>query len=229
VTGKPLKVKRFFRNPAEEVLVKICGIKNEMEAEAAIASGADALGFNLYPASKRFLDWRRAENWIRQLPLEIARVAILVNPSPADFLAIIQEETFDAIQLHGDETPDFFKIVPENSKPLIKAFRVKDRSSLANAESYPVFAFLLDSWQIGHFGGTGKEFDWAVLGGVILNKPIIAAGGLNPQNVGKAVRQLRPHAVDVASGVEDSTGRKQEARMREFVLAAKAPQKSRVA
>jgi phosphoribosylanthranilate isomerase len=221
VTANPLNVKRFFRNPLGSVHVKICGIKNETEAFAAIASGADALGFNLYPGSKRFLDLRREENWIRALPPEISRIAVLVNPPIEDVLALIDSDTFDAIQLHGDESPEFIKAISRGSKPLIKAFRLKNRSTLKDAESYPVFAFLLDSYRDGLFGGTGERFDWEIMDTASLSKPVVVAGGLTAENVGELVRLFRPHAVDVASGVENSEGRKEEPKIREFVLAAK--------
>ena len=221
MTGNPLSVKRFFRNPLKSVHVKICGIKNETEAMAAIASDADALGFNLYSGSKRFLDLRREEDWIRALPPEITRIAVLVNPPIDEVLALSESDTFDAIQLHGDESPDFFKAISHGSKPLIKAFRLKNRSTLKDAEIYPVFAFLLDSYRDGFFGGTGERFDWAILDAISRSKPIVIAGGLTAENVGELVRLFRPHAVDVASGVENNQGRKEEIKIREFVLAAK--------
>jgi phosphoribosylanthranilate isomerase len=221
VTCNPLKVKRFFRDPPEGVCVKICGVRNEAEAEAAIASGADALGFNLYPGSKRFVDLRCEKNWIRQLRADISRIAVVVNPPIKDVLAIVEEDTFDAIQFHGDELPDFFEMIPPNSKPLIKAFRMRNRATLKDAANYPVFAFLLDSYRDGFFGGTGERFDWRIMKQVTLNKPVVLAGGLTAANVGEAVRMFRPHAVDVASGVENSDGRKEERKIREFVQAAK--------
>jgi len=188
---------------------------------AAIASDADALGFNLYSGSKRFLDLCREEDWIRALPPEITRIAVLVNPPIEDVLALSESDTFDAIQLHGDESPDFFKAISHGSKPLIKAFRLKNRSTLKDAEIYPVFAFLLDSYRDGFFGGTGERFDWAILDAISRSKPIVIAGGLTAENVGELVRLFRPHAVDVASGVENNQGRKEEIKIREFVLAAK--------
>jgi len=221
VTCNPLKVKRFFRDPSEGVRVKICGVRNEAEAEAAIASGADALGFNLYPGSKRFVDLRCEKNWIRQLRTDISRIAVLVNPPIKDVLTLVEDDTFDAIQFHGDELPEFFEMIPPNSKPLIKAFRIRNRATLEDAGSYPVFAFLLDSYRNGFFGGTGERFDWRIINQVTLNKPVVLAGGLTAENVGEAVRLFRPHAVDVASGVENSEGRKEERKIREFVQAVK--------
>jgi len=221
VTCNPLKVKRFFRDPSEGVRVKICGVRNEAEAEAAIASGADALGFNLYPGSKRFVDLRCEKNWIRQLRTDISRIAVLVNPPIKDVLTLVEDDTFDAIQFHGDELPEFFELIPPNSKPLIKAFRIRNRATLEDAGSYPVFAFLLDSYRDGFFGGTGERFDWRIINQVTLNKPVVLAGGLTAENVGEAVRLFRPHAVDVASGVENSEGRKEERKIREFVQAVK--------
>jgi phosphoribosylanthranilate isomerase len=216
-----LKVKRFFRDPSEGVCVKICGVRNEAEAEAAIAGGADALGFNLYPGSKRFLDLPGQKRWIRQLRPDISRIAVLVNPPIKDVLALVEDDTFDAIQFHGDELPDFFEMIPPNSKPFIKAFRMKNHATLKDAGSYPVFAFLLDSYRDGSFGGTGERFDWRIMKQVTLNKPVVLAGGLTAENVGEAVRIFRPHAVDVVSGVENREGRKEEDKIREFVQAAK--------
>jgi phosphoribosylanthranilate isomerase len=221
VTANPLSVKRFFRNRSGSVYVKICGIKNEAEARAAIASGADALGFNLYTGSRRFVELRREEVWIRELPADISRIAVLVNPPIKDLLDLIENDAFDAIQLHGDEPPEFFELIPQASKPLIKAFRVKNLATLKDAQSYPVFAFLLDSFCEGSFGGTGERFDWKMLRAVTLSKPILIAGGLTADNVGEVVRMFRPHAVDVASGVENIEGQKDESKMREFVNAAK--------
>jgi len=221
VTCNPLKVKRFFRDQPEGVCVKICGVRNEAEAQAAIAGGADALGFNLYRGSKRFLDLRCEKNWIRQLRTDISRIAVLVNPPIKDVLALVEDDTFDAIQFHGDELPDFFEMIPPTSKPLIKAFRMKNRAALENAGSYPVFAFLLDSYRDGFFGGTGERFDWRMMDQVTLNRPVVLAGGLTAENVGEAVRLFRPHAVDVASGVENREGRKEEHKIREFVQAAR--------
>jgi phosphoribosylanthranilate isomerase len=221
VKGNPLNVKRFFRDSSGGVHVKICGIKNEAEATAAIAAGADALGFNLYCGSKRFLDLRREVVWIRELPAEISRIAVLVNPAISDVLALIEDDVFDAIQLHGDESPEFFQSIPQNSKPLIKAFRIKDRATLKDAQSYPVFAFLFDAHREGSFGGTGQRFDWRVLEAATFNKPVVVAGGLTAENVEEAVKFFKPYAVDVAGGVENDDGRKEEAKIREFVRAAK--------
>ena len=221
VTANPLNVKRFFRNRSGSVYVKICGIKDEAEARAAVASGADALGFNLYTGSRRFVDLRREEVWIRELPADISRIAVLVNPPIRDLLALVENDVFDAIQLHGDEPPEFFKLIRQESKPLIKAFRVKNLATLKDAPRYPVFAFLLDSFREGSFGGTGERFDWEMLRAVTLGKPVLVAGGLTADNVGEVVRMFRPHAVDVASGVENIEGRKDESKMREFVNAAK--------
>ena len=220
--GKPLNLKRFFRTPSNDVHVKICGIKNETEAKAAIASGADALGFNLYAGSKRFLDLHREQTWIRNLPAEVSRIAVLVNPSIKDVLTLIEDDVFDAIQFHGDELPEFFRLIPQHSKPLIKALRIKNRATLKDAQSYPVFAILLDNYREGFFGGTGERFDWSLLDVTVFTKPVVVAGGLTVDNVAEAVRLFRPHAVDVAGGVEDNQGRKEEARIREFIRAAKS-------
>jgi phosphoribosylanthranilate isomerase len=156
------------------------------------------------------------------LRTDVSRIAVLVNSPIKDVLALVEDDTFDAIQFNGDELPDFFEMISPSSKPLIKAFRMRNRATLKDVGSYPVFAFLLDSYRDGFFGGTGERFDWQIMNQVTLNKPIVLAGGLTAKNVGEAVRLFRPHAVDVASGVENREGRKEEHKIREFVQAAKS-------
>ena len=213
-------MKRFFDKDSDRVFVKFCGIRNELDARAAIECGADALGFNLYPGSTRFIQWQREQAWIRELPAEISRIAVVVNPTLDEAWRLLEMDIFDGLQLHGEESREFCESLANNHKPVLKALRLKNVELLQRLSDYPVFGFLLDSHREGAFGGTGERFEWTLLKRAHLDKPLIVAGGLTPENVGNAVRELRPHAVDVATGIENEGGGKDRKKMQDFVAAA---------
>ena len=203
------------------VRVKICGLTNERDALAAIEAGADALGFNGFSGSKRFLDLRAASSWISQLPPFVARVAVLVNPTVAEAESIRALPGIDWLQFHGDETPEFCRRFAD--KPFIKALPARDRAGLAQCGEYgqPI---LLDAFVPGAFGGTGQLIDLDLAAEFVRQHPrlrVILSGGLTPSNVGDAVRAVRPYAVDVASGVESQPGMKDPSRMLDFITTAK--------
>jgi phosphoribosylanthranilate isomerase len=220
VTANSFNTKRFFGKDSNRVFVKFCGIKNELDARAAIECGADALGFNLYPGSTRFIQWQREQAWIRELPAEISRIAVVVNPTLDEAWRLLEMDIFDGLQLHGEESREFCESLANNHKPVLKALRLKNVELLQRLSDYPVFGFLLDSHREGAFGGTGERFEWTLLKRAYLDKPLIVAGGLTPENVGNAVRELRPHAVDVATGIENEGGGKDRKKMQDFVAAA---------
>jgi phosphoribosylanthranilate isomerase len=220
MTANSFNTKRFFRKDSDRVFVKFCGIKNELDARAAIECGADALGFNLYPGSTRFIQWQREQAWIRELPAEISRIAVVVNPTLDEAWRLLEMDIFDGLQLHGEESREFCESLANNHKPVLKALRLKNVELLQRLSDYPVFGFLLDSHREGAFGGTGERFEWTLLKRAHLDKPLIVAGGLTPENVGNAVRELRPHAVDVATGIENEGGGKDRKKMQDFVAAA---------
>lgn len=200
--------------------VKICGVKSEADAIAAIECGADALGFNLYRGSTRYIQWQKDAAWIRELPAEVSRIAVVVN-SPLDEVSqLLEMDLFDGLQLHGDESREYCEALAKCRKPLLKAVRLTTVELLERIRDYPVFGLLVDSYREGAFGGTGERFDWTRLKGMKFEKPLIVAGGLTPENVAEAVRVIRPYAVDVASGVENSDGSKDRKKMEDFVLAA---------
>jgi phosphoribosylanthranilate isomerase len=201
--------------------VKICGVKNEPDALAAIEAGADALGFNLYPGSKRYIQWKKEAAWIRDLPAEIARIAVIVNWTLDEARQLLELDLFDGLQLHGEESEEFCQSLITFRKPVIKAVRLTTVEDLERVRGYPVFGFLIDSHRDGALGGTGERFDWSLLRRVRFEKPLIVAGGLTPANVAAAVREMRPYAVDVASGVENRDGLKDKKKMEDFVLAAR--------
>ncbi|MDD5351382.1 MAG: phosphoribosylanthranilate isomerase [Chthoniobacteraceae bacterium] len=205
-----------------KVRIKICGITNPGDAEAAIEAGADALGFNGFPGSKRFLDLRAASGWIAQLPPFVTRVAVLVNPAEQEVRAVAALPGIDRLQFHGHETPEF--CAPFAGGGFVKALAAKDREALELASRYATRSILLDAFVPGAFGGTGKVIDWALAAAFVREHPflrVILSGGLTPENAAEAVRAVRPYAVDVASGVESHPCKKDPSRMRDFIAAVR--------
>ncbi len=199
------------------ILVKICGITNWPDAKAACEAGANMLGFNFYEKSLRRVSTVEAATMRAKLPGGVEPVGIFVNAKPAEILSLHGFVRFNAAQLHGDETP---AIVSEVTRtvPVIKAFRVAADFPLSTLDKYhDAFAFLLDGARAGQFGGTGAGADWNVARRAVAAHRIILAGGLTPENVGAAIRSVRPYAVDVASGIESKPGKKDHARMKEFI------------
>jgi phosphoribosylanthranilate isomerase len=198
------------------VKVKICGITNQRDAAAAIAAGADALGFVFWAASPRAVSVTAAADISASLPPFVARVGVFVDPEPEYLRRAVSEAGLDVVQLHGDELE---QTCLSAGRPYIKAFRVNAPfDAAAAADRYPsAAAFLLDSDRAGFKGGTGVAFDWHFWPPVSA-KPLILAGGLTPANVADAIGRLRPYAVDVSGGVEGGIkGCKDADRMAQFV------------
>lgn len=202
------------------VRIKVCGITNARDALAAVEAGADALGFMFFEQSARHIPGGAAAAIIRELPPFIARVGVFVNPTEAAVRACIQQTGIDTLQFHGDEPPAFCRLFGLKA---IKAFRVQDESSLLALPGYAQETWLLDSYMPGQLGGTGKKFNWDLARSAVrLNGRVILAGGLTPENVAEAVKQVRPYAVDVSSGVESAPGKKEMAKMSAFVAAVRS-------
>jgi phosphoribosylanthranilate isomerase len=197
--------------------IKICGITRLEDALAAARLGADALGFNFWPRSKRYVAPVEARKIVRRLPSFVTPVGVFVDPSRDEVLGADDASGVAVAQLHGDEPPELCISLP---LPVLKAIRVADRHSLAALVSYEVQGFLLDAPTPG-YGGSGEIFDWALAAEVARELPIVLAGGLGPDNIAEAVRAVRPWAVDVASGVERAPGVKDHDRMRLFVERAR--------
>jgi phosphoribosylanthranilate isomerase len=197
--------------------VKICGITRTADALAAIAAGADALGFMFYPPSPRHLEFDAARAIMAALPPLVTRVGVFVNPTES-FVRQAIAAGVDTLQFHGEETPEFCGCFGLKT---IKAFRVRNADSLAECPRHPKSAWLLDSFVPGQPGGTGACFNWELAKTAAQVHTVILAGGLTPQNVAEAVRQVRPYAVDVSSGVEATPGQKDLAKIRAFIDAAK--------
>jgi phosphoribosylanthranilate isomerase len=199
------------------ILVKICGITNWPDAKAACDAGANMLGFNFYEKSLRRVSTVEAATMRAKLPSGVQAVGLFVNAKPAEINSLHAFVRFTAAQLHGDEPPG---IVSEVSRtvPVIKAFRVAADFPLSTLDKYhDAFAFLLDGSRAGQFGGTGASADWNVARRAVAAHRIILAGGLTPENVGAAIRSVRPYAVDVAGGVESKPGKKDHAKLQAFI------------
>ncbi len=205
------------------MFVKICGITNPTDAEAVIAAGADALGFNFWPGSERYLKLAAAAEWIRELPDTIIRVAVLVNPTPAYAKEIAAICGIDLLQLHGAESPDFCLSLVEAQVPLWKAIPMTGPDM--PLPDFHTNRLLLDTGVGPKFGGTGTSFPWSWARHLIVANPsreFILAGGLSLENVAEAINQARPFGVDVASGVEARPGRKDIYKVRDFITAARS-------
>lgn len=200
------------------VKVKICGITNLEDAQAAAEAGADALGFVFYPDSPRFIDPGNARAIIAKLPVFITSVGVFVDESEELIRRIIREGGIQILQFHGSESP---VLCTRFREKVIKAIRIKDEESISEMQMYDVDTFLLDTYLDCAKGGTGKTFNWKYAEMAKENGRIILSGGLNPSNIGDAVRKLKPYGVDVSSGVEISPGKKDHVKIREFVREAK--------
>ncbi len=203
--------------PARGVRVKICGVTRLEDALAAVRLGADALGFNFWPRSKRFVAPETAGAIVRRLPPGIAAFGVFVDPTRDEVLAAVAASGVGVAQLHGDEPPELCLSLPV---PVVKAVRIASSRDLAQLASYEVRAFLFDAPSAG-YGGSGATCDWSLAAEVARELPVLLAGGLAPDNVAEAVRTVRPLGVDVASGVESAPGVKDVARMEAFIRAAK--------
>lgn len=187
------------------VKLKVCGITSPADALQAIEFGADYLGFNFYPRSPRYLPPERAREIVEGLPERIIPVGIFVNEeSPGEVLRLMRESGVRLAQLHGDEDADYCAAV--GADRVIKAFRVGHDFQPSRVMEYPVTAVLLDGFDPRLFGGTGKTVDRAIAAIVARQTKVFLAGGLGPENILEAVRQVRPYAVDVNSGVESAPG-----------------------
>ena len=200
------------------VRVKICGITSKKDAFAAVGYGADALGFVFFPGSPRCISPRDARAIIAELPPFVTTVGLFVNEDCTRITETVEFCGLDATQLHGDEAPEGCFFPPHR---VIKALRVRDKSSLVPMDHYKVSAFLLDSYVQGTYGGTGHTFNWELAAEASSRYPVILAGGLTPENVAEAVATVRPYAVDVSSGVELSPGCKDPEKVAAFIRNAK--------
>ncbi len=214
----------MFGAATENVRVKICGITSREDAEMAVALGADALGFNLWRGSKRFIDLEKASAWIRELPASVARIAVMVRPAIVEAETVLTLPFFDAVQFHGGEDEKFCAHFASRGFPFIKAIPMDEAALMENPARFGTRFVLLDTASPRGFGGTGELIDLAGAEKFVTRHPdlsVILSGGLTPSNVADAVARVRPRAVDVASGVESAPGRKDAALVAEFIRASR--------
>ena len=198
--------------------VKICGITNLDDALAAVEFGADAIGFVFVPNTPRYIEPAKAAEIIARLPPFVTTVGLFVNDSQEHIKQIADQCKLSALQLHGQESPDFCL---QFNRKVIKAFRIKNKEILTALPKYTVSAYLLDTYVKGAMGGTGVTFDWSLALEAKKYGLVILAGGLNPGNVAEAIQQVHPYGVDVSSGVEAEPGKKDHGKMKDFIAAAK--------
>ncbi len=199
--------------------VKICGITRPSDAIAAAAAGADAVGLVFYGPSPRALDIGTARTVVAALPPFVTRVGLFVDATPEEVERVLSSVALDVLQFHGRETPED---CGRYGRPYLKAIAMGEGVDLREAEGRYAAAqgLLVDTYQKGRPGGTGRVFDWGLVPRG-LTKPLILAGGLTPENVGEAIARIGPYAVDVSGGVESAPGIKDEWRMREFCRRAR--------
>jgi phosphoribosylanthranilate isomerase len=200
------------------VRVKICGITRGVDLQAAVAAGADALGFVFAQLSKRVLEPQQATDLVANAPAFVSRVGLFMDQGIDTISSILDQVPLNLLQFHGQESGGFCR---RFGLPYIKAISMQSGLDVQRvADEYgDAAALLLDSHQPGGVGGTGQVFDWSAIPELPI--PVILAGGLTAANVRQAVEQVKPWAVDVSSGVEDAPGRKNADQMREFIREAK--------
>ena len=199
--------------------IKICGITNVADAVATVDAGANAIGLMFFEPSPRRVTHATAAEIVRALPPFVAKVGVFVNPTEEEVRRAIEACGLDTLQFHGDETPEFCR---RFGLKTIKAFRIRDASSLAALPAYQDEAWLLDSYVAGQLGGTGARFNWDLAAEAVRqSRMVLLAGGLNAENAAEAVRRVRPYGLDVSSGVESDPGRKDPVRVRAFIAAAR--------
>lgn len=213
------------------VRVKICGITNLRDALLAAEAGADALGFNFWRGSPRYVSPAAAWKIIRKLPPLVVPVGLFVDERPATVIKVAKRLGLKVVQLHGEESPDMVRVVAARGLSVIKAFAVGPGFGASVMRRFPrAEMFLLDAAVPGMRGGTGRKSDWSkarkavryLAHDVTHGTKVFLAGGLTPANVSAAVKMVRPFGVDVSSGVERRPGVKSASKVREFIRRAKA-------
>lgn len=203
--------------------VKICGLTSLADTLVAIEAGADAVGFNFFPGSKRYLERVAATGWLEQVPASVTRVAVMVDPTLPEALAVAALPYIDGLQLHGAETPAFCAALEKAGVKFGKALPVSDCGLTIAPTGFATRTIVLDAQSAGEFGGTGRTFPWPVAQELVTKHPelrFVLAGGLAPENVARAIALVRPFGVDVTTGVEFAPGRKDHGQLRAFLAAA---------
>lgn len=199
--------------------IKICGITNIDDALFCAEKGVDALGFIFYEKSRRSIEPAKAAEIISLLPPFVDTVGVFVNDSPDRILDIEANCNLDYLQFHGNETPAFLESFKKSK--VIKVIRVDDEKSIEAMPGYDCSSYLLDTYSDNARGGTGKTFDWNLAKKAKQYGKIILSGGLGPENVADAIKRVAPYAVDAASLLETSPGKKDKNAAARFIYEAK--------
>jgi phosphoribosylanthranilate isomerase len=195
------------------VKIKICGITNADDALAAVDMGADLLGFNFYPKSKRYITVDKAHAIINKLPTFVDTVGLFVNATAEEVREVVGEGMLNWIQLHGDETPAFCDSLSDVGVKIIKAIRVRSKKDIESVRNYFVDVILLDAYDAKLYGGTGKVFDWKLVSNI--QQRIFLAGGITPENAVEAI-EVGIYGIDICSGIESEPGKKDHEKMRKL-------------
>ena len=202
--------------------IKICGITNPEDAQVAVQSGADALGFIFHSQSLRFVEVAIVKSIVSQLPPFVLPIGVFVNEAQTIVRNMMDECGLAIAQLHGEESPSYCETL---GRPVVKGIRLRDRSSFLALAEYKgranVRGFVLDAFSESAYGGTGKLADWNVAAEAAQAAPVLLAGGLSPENVQEGIQKVQPYGVDVSSGVESSPGKKDHSKVKAFIRAAK--------
>jgi phosphoribosylanthranilate isomerase len=202
--------------------VKICGITNSDDALAAVKAGADALGFVFYKGSSRYVTAEVVRPIIASLPPFVVPVGVFVNEDMKIVRDLMDSCGLALAQLHGDESAAYCE---QLGRPVFKAVRLRDMGSFLSLAEYKgragVRGFVIDAYSESAYGGTGQTTDWSLAAEAAKAAPILLAGGLTPENVREAIIKVRPYGVDISSGVEASPGKKDHAKVKAFIEAAK--------
>ncbi len=202
------------------VRVKICGITNLEDARASIDAGCDALGFVFYKKSPRYIAPEKAKRIIDELPKRIIKIGVFADDREKTIRKIAKSCKLNMLQFHGSESPEF--CAKFKGYKIIKAFRVRNRLDKENILEYKPFAFLFDTFVKSKIGGTGKNFNWELVRHIDgITRPIFLSGGLNENNVEKAIATVRPDWVDASSCLEIKPGKKSQEKIKNFVKTAK--------
>ena len=198
--------------------VKICGLTNLKDILKAIELGADAIGFNFYKDSPRYVSPEKVRQFCLEIPESVLKIGVFVNEDEKIVRRISQDLSLNFLQFHGDETPYYCE---QFAAPYWKVFRLKDEKSLLLMQHYHCEHFLVDTYDPHTYGGTGKVGRWDLARKAKSIGKIFLAGGLNPDNIEEALKQVHPDGVDVASGVEKEPGKKDHQKMEQFIAKVK--------
>src|SRR5215471_17512569 len=215
----PLYSSHVQSEPERMTKVKICGITTSADARVAVEAGADMIGLNFYPPSPRYVTPEQAQAIVACLPADVPAVGVFVNASVETVTHVAQASGVQIVQLHGDESPRMCQQLPWR---VVKTFRFTAQVQPEMMRHYTVEAFLIEGFHAAVYGGGGVRADWQLVALLHHYGRIMLAGGLTPDNVGEAIRVVRPYAVDVCSGVEVTPGTKDWHKVHAFVHNAKS-------